>query len=99
VATAERQRSEVRDLAMMTASHSPQVLQLPTEYLPKPTSFATQYLMVRAQKDILQCNTRGTQGSHSGERLPRLETAGVEFIDENGGGPWVRVRKRQQKKV
>jgi predicted transcriptional regulator len=28
-----------------------------------------------------------------------LESAGVEFIDENGGGPGVRLRKRQQKKV
>ncbi len=27
-----------------------------------------------------------------------LEAAGVEFIDENGGGPGVRLRKRQQKK-
>ena len=27
-----------------------------------------------------------------------LETAGVEFIDENGGGPAVRLKKRQQKK-
>jgi len=27
-----------------------------------------------------------------------LETAGVEFIDENGGGPGVRLRKRQHKK-
>jgi transcriptional regulator with XRE-family HTH domain len=27
-----------------------------------------------------------------------LETAGVEFIDENGGGPGVRLRKRQQGK-
>ena len=27
-----------------------------------------------------------------------LETAGVEFIEENGGGPGVRLRKRQQKK-
>jgi hypothetical protein len=26
-----------------------------------------------------------------------LETAGVEFIDENGGGPGVRLRKRQLK--
>jgi predicted transcriptional regulator len=28
-----------------------------------------------------------------------LESAGVEFIDENGGGPGVRLRKRQQKKL
>ncbi len=27
-----------------------------------------------------------------------LESAGVEFIEENGGGPGVRLRKRQQKK-
>jgi transcriptional regulator with XRE-family HTH domain len=27
-----------------------------------------------------------------------LESAGVEFIDENGGGPGVRMRKRQLKK-
>jgi transcriptional regulator with XRE-family HTH domain len=32
-------------------------------------------------------------------RLRRaLESAGVEFIDENGGGPGVRLRKRHQKK-
>ena len=27
-----------------------------------------------------------------------LETAGVVFIDENGGGPGVRLRKRQPKR-
>jgi hypothetical protein len=27
-----------------------------------------------------------------------LESAGIEFIDENGGGPGVRLKKRQQKK-
>src|SRR5258708_6687505 len=27
-----------------------------------------------------------------------LEMAGVEFIDENGGGPGVRLQKRHQKK-
>jgi hypothetical protein len=27
-----------------------------------------------------------------------LEGAGVEFIDENGGGPGLRLRKRQAKK-
>ena len=27
-----------------------------------------------------------------------LEDAGVEFIDENGGGPGVRLRKRQRVK-
>jgi hypothetical protein len=27
-----------------------------------------------------------------------FEMAGVEFIDENGGGPGVRLRKRHQKK-
>jgi len=28
-----------------------------------------------------------------------LEAAGVEFIDENGGGPGVRLRKRSSEKV
>jgi transcriptional regulator with XRE-family HTH domain len=28
-----------------------------------------------------------------------LEVAGVELIDENGGGPGVRLRKRHQKKA
>ena len=28
-----------------------------------------------------------------------LEGAGVEFIDENGGGPGLRLRKRQAKKA
>ena len=28
-----------------------------------------------------------------------LEAAGVEFIDENGGGPGVRLRKRHQKRA
>ena len=27
-----------------------------------------------------------------------LKSAGVEFIDENGGGPGVRLRQRQQRK-
>jgi hypothetical protein len=26
-----------------------------------------------------------------------FEAAGIEFIDENGGGPGVRLRQRQQK--
>jgi transcriptional regulator with XRE-family HTH domain len=34
------------------------------------------------------------------ERLQHaLEAVGVEFIDENGGGPGVRLRKRHQKKT
>jgi hypothetical protein len=36
---------------------------------------------------------------HSGqEGTSRPGSAGVEFIDENGGGPGVRLRKREQKK-
>ena len=37
--------------------------------------------------------------SETGARIRlALETAGIEFIDENGGGSGVRLRKRQQKK-
>jgi transcriptional regulator with XRE-family HTH domain len=43
-------------------------------------------------------------GRYAGDAatLATLETvlrrAGIDFIDENGGGPGVRLRKRQQKK-
>ena len=41
-----------------------------------------------------------TRLTSSNDRAIRhaLESAGVEFIDENGSGPGVRLRKRQQKK-
>jgi hypothetical protein len=32
------------------------------------------------------------------ERAGSLEAAGVEFIDENGGGPGVRLRKPPKQK-
>jgi len=43
--------------------------------------------------------TRLARGEHLHERTQTairqaFETAGVEFIDENGGGPGVRLRKR-----
>jgi hypothetical protein len=40
---------------------------------------------------------RTSEGTHK-PGAPRDETAEVEFIDENGGGPGVRLRKRHQKK-
>jgi hypothetical protein len=30
---------------------------------------------------------------------PTLESAGIEFIDENGGGPGVRLKKRPKKRT
>ena len=36
-------------------------------------------------------------GSTAAALRKALESAGVEFIYENGGGPGVRLRKRQQK--
>jgi hypothetical protein len=37
--------------------------------------------------------------SETGERIRKaLESAGVEFIEENGGGPGVRLRKRSSEK-
>jgi transcriptional regulator with XRE-family HTH domain len=39
----------------------------------------------------------GREGT--GAKIRRaIENAGVEFLDENGGGPGVRLRRRQQKK-
>jgi hypothetical protein len=39
---------------------------------------------------------RGRSGTGSKLRSA-LEAAGIEFIDENGGGPGVRLRKRERK--
>jgi hypothetical protein len=37
--------------------------------------------------------------SETGDKIRlALEGAGVEFIDENGGGPGVRLRKRSKEK-
>jgi transcriptional regulator with XRE-family HTH domain len=43
---------------------------------------------------------RGPRVSEEGRlKLKRaLELAGIEFIDENGGGPGVRLRRRQRQK-
>src|SRR5262249_46946651 len=40
----------------------------------------------------------GGIGAQSDAHLARLGFAGIEFIDENGGGPGVRLRKRQRPK-
>jgi transcriptional regulator with XRE-family HTH domain len=40
----------------------------------------------------------GGRGETATSIRSALEAAGIEFIDENGGGPGVRLRKRQQKK-
>ncbi len=40
----------------------------------------------------------GGRSETGGKIRTALEAAGVEFIDENGSGPGVRLRKRQQKK-
>ena len=44
---------------------------------------------------------RGVLGAHDSTTAAlrrALETAGVEFIDENGGGPGVRLRKTSRKR-
>ena len=48
---------------------------------------------------VLQLETGASQPRGDAEVSDAaLEAAGVEFIDENGGGPGVRLRKRQPKK-
>jgi transcriptional regulator with XRE-family HTH domain len=41
----------------------------------------------------------GAHGSTVAALRKALESAGVEFIDENGGGAGVRLRKRQRKRT
>ncbi len=40
----------------------------------------------------------GGRGETAEKIRSALERSGIEFIDENGGGPGVRLRKRHQKK-
>lgn len=44
----------------------------------------------------------GPLGAHASTQAAlriALEKAGIDFIDENGGGPGVRLRKRRQKQA
>ena len=45
------------------------------------------------RKEQFRCRSRGEAALRRA-----LEAAGVEFIDENGGGPGLRLRKRQRVK-
>jgi len=47
--------------------------------------------------ELTESETSRTAANNQAVRRA-LEAAGVEFIDENGAGPGVRLRKRQQKK-
>jgi len=47
--------------------------------------------------ELTEHNTSMTMANNLAVRRA-LENAGVEFIDENGGGPGVRLRKRQRSK-
>jgi transcriptional regulator with XRE-family HTH domain len=48
--------------------------------------------------ELAEAETSMTTANDSAVRRT-LEAAGVDFIDENGGGPGVRLRKRQGKKL
>ena len=50
-----------------------------------------------ARLESLKGKLGGREGT-AGRIRTALEIAGIEFIDENGGGPGVRLRKRQPKK-
>ena len=50
------------------------------------------YSAVEAQPGLL-----GGRDETSTKICNALEHGGIEFIDENGGGPGVRLRKRQEK--
>jgi predicted transcriptional regulator len=50
-----------------------------------------------ARLEAIEGAVGGRQGTAEKIRAA-LEKAGVEFIDENGGGLGVRLRKRQQKR-
>ena len=72
---------------------------------------AARALLAWSQQDLAEKSGVGIVTVHqleAGTNQPRratmdvvkraFETAGIEFIDENGGGPGVRLRKRAQKR-
>ena len=51
-----------------------------------------------ARLESAQGELGGREGT--GKKIRRaIEAAGIEFIDENGGGPGVRLRKRPHKRT
>jgi hypothetical protein len=48
--------------------------------------------------NIYRNDKEGREQHHDDGQKPATKLAGIEFIDENGGGPGVRLRKRQQKR-
>ena len=55
----------------------------------------------RSSSPAMPTSAKSNNAGHRANDLAvrrALEAAGVEIIDENGGGPGVRLRKRHQKK-
>jgi hypothetical protein len=57
--------------------------------------FSAEARMGKAQKNL---SAAATMKSHSVSTEPVFEAVGIEFIDENGGGRGVRLRKRSPEK-
>jgi len=82
------------------------------ESRPQPRTHSTSTLLAWSQQDLANEAGIGIVTVHqleAGTSQPRratlevirraFEKAGVEFIDENGGGPGLRLRKRQRGKT
>jgi hypothetical protein len=64
-----------------------------------PTTILRVHLHARhAEANEEQQNETSMTAPNDNAIRRALEAAGVEFIDENGGGPGVRLRTRQGKK-
>jgi len=64
------------------------------EHLAKETTLSVKTIR---RAELAESETSLTSANDRAIRQA-LEAAGVEFIDENGGGPGVRLRERQLKK-
>ena len=66
-----------------------------TEITPRSQDFSRWYLDVVRRAELADQDTSMTTANNLAVRRA-LEAAGVEFIDENGSGPGVCLRKTQQ---
>jgi len=55
-------------------------------------------MFVATRKDAKFCSNACRQKAHRKDAYGALEKAGVEFIDENGGGLGVRLKPKKTKR-
>jgi hypothetical protein len=98
-------RSRIRERAIRLTAKSEFITANTCNYAKQSKIFSNEYMGLAAAQVVVVIVHRLEAGTSeprhaSLQAIPPLsKTGGIEFIDENGGGPGVRLRKRHQKKA